>query len=416
MTDQKIKDYYNIFFDEDKFVFNTFSKEILNLKYEDYNNTIFSPSDELLIHEFIVNNIQKEINGNKILALRIIGSYKCNACCKYCYQNKLSRTEFNNSLNFLHLFNFIIEYITYNTITGIQFFWYGGEALCYFEAIFEFILKLKKSLPQNINIYNDISTNAYFLNQSLIYKFNQIPNLSLSISFEPSEELQQKYRHLKKNNKRISYESLIENISYFSSLYRTTLVFILAGYNINALTRFPLIFNNKNIIQADIFIGKLTNINNCLADDLKLNLIRIDHFIKLRNQIYLNFKRSGYYVSPSRFNPFNTGCNYFVKNSFVILPTGNISKCHLHPTDTTHLLGSLKTVKKDNDFKDSFIECFKCKLLPICKGACVDRNIKKNRRACLMKNIDGLHFPKFPKEIISQSIKIMTTIKANKLL
>lgn len=415
MIEDHLIQYYDLIFENNNFVYNTLSKQMYKIdKKNTYKRYKYLYDDEIEIHKFTVNSVLHEINSNTILTLRIIGSYRCNACCKYCYQNNLKINDYSVTLDFSLLQNFIFDYILYNNITGIQFFWYGGEPLCYFDEIVDFIIELKKHIPKHILIFNDISTNGYFLNSSLIHKCNELPNLSLSICMEPSKFLQKEYRSPKTKKTGVSYHKFMENVSLFSSLYKTTFIFVLAKYNVDALFEFPKLLKKYNITKKDVFIGKLTNTTNCLPSELKNQLIRIDHFIKLRNELYLNFINCGFDVPIQRFNPFNSGCNYFVKNSFVVLPSGKISKCHVYTDDKLHIKGNTSTLKKDIDFFDSFNECFKCKLLPICKGGCVNRYIKKSKRACLMKTTDGQNFNSFPVSIIEQALKMMYVLKNNK--
>lgn len=347
-----------------------------------------------------------------MLVLRVIGSYTCNAACKYCYQNNLTNDKKIISINAELLVNFIYSYIKQNEITAIQFFWYGGETLCYFETILQINQKLLKIIPKKIKIYNDISTNGYILSSDILNQCRELSNLTFSISLEPNHKLQALYRY---STNSISYKELLKNSAECSQHYGTTIVFVLSYLNFKSVFNFSQYIknNNMNIKNLDIFIGKLSNIENCLSNDLKISIIRLDHFIRIRNICYFNFVKFGINIPYTRFNPFNTGCNYFIKNSFVILPDENISKCHEHITDHIHIIGNLIDTHSDKIHQDLFTSCKGCKLLSICKGRCVDRILKKNKRVCVMKTIDGAHFKNFNTDIINEAFRMMTLYKSS---
>lgn len=193
-----------------------------------------------------------------------------------------------------------------------NFFWYGGETLCYFETILQINQKLLKIIPKKIKIYNDISTNGYILSSDILNQCRELSNLTFSISLEPNHKLQALYRY---STNSISYKELLKNSAECSQHYGTTIVFVLSYLNFKSVFNFSQYIknNNMNIKNLDIFIGKLSNIENCLSNDLKISIIRLDHFIRIRNICYFNFVKFGINIPYTRFNPFNTGCNYFIK-------------------------------------------------------------------------------------------------------
>lgn len=408
LNNKKLTSYYDIIINNGKLKYNTLTKSLsLNTTCKNY---VFSDVEKEKIHKLTVKEILYEINTCEVLTLRVIGTYACNAMCQFCYQKHLPNEIKHISIDTNALVAFIKNYIKNNHISTIQFFWYGGEPLCYIDKIIEINILLKKTIVANIKICNDISTNGYALSESVLKKCAELENLSFSVSIEPNEILQNMYRP---SLLKIPYNKLLKNIALCSESYITTIVFVLSYANFDATLNFTdKIKNaNMNIENLDVFIGKLTNIENCLPKNLKKQLIRIDHFIKMRNICYLNFKKHGVIFSYTRLNPFNSGCNYFIRNSFVILPDGNISKCHEHPTNSKHLIGKISTLIYDNIYKDDFTACKGCKLLPICKGGCFDRLVKKGKRACIMKTTDGIHFENFNTSIINEAFHMMITCK-----
>lgn len=409
MIDDKVISYYNLYF-SDGLIYNTFTN-VLSVDSRLHNNcNTLSEPEKLVIHNFVLDNINKEINSNSILSLRILVSYDCNAKCSYCYQRLNHYTDDKSIIDFSKLLSFITEYVKNNYISAVQLFWYGGESLCHFDEIYKFIVILHRVLPNDMKLYNDFSTNGYLLNNALLSYFSDIPNISFSISFEPSEFLLNKYRPEKRY---VLFDNYLTTIKPFVDLYPSTFVFVLAYYNIDELFRFAEIAKCYKLVNADIFIGRLTNTNHCLGK-LSKHVIRVDKFISLHNRLYYNFVKSGFKLNPSRLNPFNNGCNYFVKHSFVILPSGVISKCHVHSLDEKHILSNLSTCRSDYDIVDTYKECFGCKLLPLCKGGCVDRFLKRGKRACYMKTLDGYNYAYFSKSIIDEAFKMMYVLSHQK--
>ena len=408
LNEKELISYYDIIIDNGKLKYNTLTRRLsLNATHKNY---IFSDLEKEKIHELTVKEILYEINSCSVLTLRVVGTYVCNARCQYCYQNHLPNETKHISIDVNALVTFIKNYIKNNHISTIQFFWYGGEPLCYIDKIIEINRLVRRTILSNIKIYNDISTNGYALSESILKKCSELENLSFSISIEPTEIIQNMYRP---SLLKVSYDKLLENISRCSNDYITTIVFVLSYKNFYEIFNFTdtIIKANMNIENLDVFIGKLTDIENCLPMNLKKQLVRLDHFIQMRNICYLNFKKHGMVFSNTRLNPFNTGCNYFIRNSFVILPNGDISKCHEHTTNSKHIVGKIQSFVSYNPYEDTFIECKGCKLLPVCKGGCVDRFLNKGRRACIMKTIDGIHFKNFNTSIIDEAFRMMLICK-----
>ena len=171
---------YRFEFDGKEGVFNTFSGAII--VFESNNENVFNNSvgdldfntleaykragivvDDFVDERKILNNNRQDfIDRKSIPIFRILTTYKCNANCFYCYEDKKQNISMQTCLS-ESIIEFIKKHIGIDNSVKIQ--WFGGEPLLNHSII----TIINQALRQNnIKVFNSIISNGSLFSKEII--------------------------------------------------------------------------------------------------------------------------------------------------------------------------------------------------------------------------------------------------------
>lgn len=201
------------------------SKEITNILNQpeiELNNKIEKTSRDLL--DFLCKqNILVNINceedqmvdfeynkmayGDKTLRLTIIPTDACNFKCVYCYE------EENNHYMSEKSSDCIIKFLQQNlkNFGSLRIAWFGGEPLLAINLIIPFLKKVKKIANfYKVPFVSEMTTNGYFLTQSLFEELFECGVVSYQITMDGFKNIHNAMRPMKCGGD--SYTVIYENL------------------------------------------------------------------------------------------------------------------------------------------------------------------------------------------------------------
>jgi uncharacterized protein len=299
--------------------------------------------------------------------------------------HKLSLRTYKNILNFIK------QYYEDYKIKNLFITWSGGEPLIDFNKI----IKLSEEVigfchKNNIKFEANIITNAVLLNKEVIKSLQKISVSNIQISIEPTEVLDSINRPIKNTNKS-NFNNTYENIKDVVGLIPIVLRIALSKKNFTKIVSFVeklksdnLFFNKVNFALGPLHIPYLnSNLDYSILNDV----FDSSEYAKAYFDIYEELlKKNIIYLTP--YPSLDNECGAYKNNVFTIDSKGYIFKCFENVFDKSESIGNIKNkkikltykhtnwIKKDFDFEK--LECYHCKLLPICKGGCnMVRRFKK---------------------------------------
>ncbi len=362
------------------------------VKFESKGFIIESDFNEI---EYILFNNRKTTLLDRHYRLTINPTLDCNYNCWYCcveeagakYERRRMDDETVQKVR-----NHIQYVIEKERINCFYFDWFGGEPLMYFYEIVYPLSKYGIELckEKKVPCSNHITTNAYYIDDSMIEAFKEIRVNSFQIPIDGHEK---KHNSVKKMANIGHYRKIIKNINALCERIDNVNIILRINYDENTLkTILPLIddikFENRNKISVDFQRVWQVKINKDVSgnNSLLLETIRI-------------FENSGFKTIYFAFSPKGFACCY-ADNFYhrVINYDGKVFKCTARDYSDDSVIGTLNT-NGSIDFKQDVIikmfdnptfnneKCLKCNKLPLCYGPCIqkyyDTKIGKSRFFCL---------------------------------
>ena len=254
----------------------------------------------------------------------------CNLDCTYCLQNKRSKHKLNIN-DFKYSFDNIISKIDHNKCTGIQFDFYGGEPLLYFDLIKEIIAYLlyrkREVFFKDIPFTYHMPSNLLPLNNE---KIAFIVKYKINISFS-YDGLNQDNRPLLNGGSSIQiYDEKTEKIKGFIRLLKMNKI----GFKIHTmifpsfkiLDNFNYIFEKFGVepefkIIRDHGVWSEKSIKEICCG---LNELRIESIEK--NRIHPLFIAGIHKIMQYKIDGYTANCGAGVTN-FSILDNGEVRSC-----------------------------------------------------------------------------------------
>ena len=407
----KFNFYYNRS-ENEKIVYNTFSKALISLDEEHLvalkNNRVINvfSDDEInillnngfLVEEFFDENEFLKYYNNKVrftsdyFCLTIAPTLSCNFDCPYCFENK--RNGIMSEKVQEELVRFVENKIK-NGVKTIEITWYGGEPLICFDIIKNLARKITEvSVSYNAKCKMGMISNGYLLNKEVV-DFLEEYNVSFQVTIDGLKDNHDKRRYLKNGSG--TYTKIMKNLSLFSN--RKIDVYV--RMNIDNFNRSDYVelskvidrFNNPRMILYPAVTEKI-NERKEERNNHYMNDSGYDDFISItrRNGLF-RFKSSELPISNDVSSVPDNRC-YFcaaeLDNSCVIDEKGNVYKCWdevghedycfniLTPEKINY--DSLLRYMGDHTFNDE--KCAQCVFLPLCFGGCKFHRYHLNRYAC----------------------------------
>lgn len=389
--------------DDEFIVYNTYSKALLTLDKNEYEDYISDNYSDEMMKCFAENGILVEDSFDELhflkymhyqakfskhnLNLTIAPTMDCNFDCPYCYENRRPGKMSENVQN--ALIDYIRERIDEGT-KNIDISWYGGEPLLYFEIVYSLAKRIRTLVDsKNVNLKMFMVTNGYLLTKDIVEKLDEIGITRVQITLDGIAEHHDKSRPLRGG--RGSFERIWNNLSLFDD--SPIEVVIRMNVDNNNSEDYSVLkskikeFDNSNISiypspVEDINKDKVNVVSDFMTsyefDDFTINECNKNNPLERKVDFGIVDDRCCY-------------CAAELQNSYVIDEIGDFYKCWdeigrienrcfniLNKEDINYDVLSRYLVK--DVFEDS--ECCNCVFLPLCFGGCIFQKTKLNKKTC----------------------------------
>jgi len=425
---------YNIFFEisngEFKWVLaNTYSGGII--KASDFlKNAIFDISQEsldeirredeplfnfLIEKEFIVEKsldelkrlrvkFQMEKLNNSRLQYTLLPTTNCNLSCIYCYETPRKQNMNQEVMN--RIKDFTKKRIPNFSSFGIS--WYGGEPLMAKEVIEE-LSKYFIGLCKEYNVSYDarLISNGTLLDKETVAMLTRSLVTSLQVSIDGLENIHNARRPYRRYEKS-SFKDIIEGLINCRGKLRAEIRINVDRTNIDSYKELVDYLFDKGLIGADSGNTISLGVVKQWSDDVNVSsdrLLSLVEFNRYSEELKKYLVERG--ISNENTWALQPSCPCISVNTsyFVILPTGSLKKCWIHPTIDGTEVGTLDSgldlsipAAVEWTAYDPTLEpsCSKCPCLPICAGGCPYERMSKPEmkdknceyhKDCIMVNV-----------------------------
>ncbi len=335
--------------------------------------------------------------------ITIVPTMDCNLNCAYCFEK--NHTTYMDGKTIEQIKTFYDSWIQNHKSKKIQIDWYGGEPLMAIDTMVGLSSHFIKSTESIGGVYGAaIVTNGTLLDKDVFDKLIQCNISKCQITIDGDKNIHDKRRGFIDNNKRSSYDKIMENISNIIGKIPIYLRINVDNHNYSQVFELLEIFDElgwmKENMKFNPYLAPISAYNehcssidkDCMGVSSFIDL-SIDFFKRLEK--YKTVKKNLFYLYPQT-KKYN--CGAVGLNSFLIGPTGSIFKCGVTVDDNKNAVGSVFNKYNDLIFNNiglkwgnfdpfSTSKCKKCDILPTCLGGCPFMSISKNS-AMIKRNCD----------------------------
>ncbi len=315
--------------------------------------------------------------------LVILPTLDCNFKCWYCIQDHIVSKMSFNTLEKLK--NHIKYMLSDCKITSLSIEWFGGEPFMYFDDIIsplsEFAIKNCKEY--GVPFRNSATTNAFYLNDTVIEKLDFLEFKNFQITLDGSKEFHDKVKF--QHGIASSFDYVLKNIDRMLKVSPQISVTLRINYTHNNLNE-KIVEEVKNLI-SELNRNRITIAPRKVWQEKpdKSFMSKVRNILDLFNKAGFNVERSNHVTS---FIPCYANKEFYNAINF----NGHVVKCtacnDLYDPDPKGILMSDgRIVWKDNfdrKYQNKSFEndrCLSCKKLPACMSQC-PRNYIEGRRGC----------------------------------
>lgn len=330
-----------------------------------------------------VKKLSKEVDGNNAQYNLIINpTLNCNFKCWYCYESKTNKAIM--PLSVLQNVNKFIE----NTIplyAGFHLSFFGGEPLLGYKKIVKPLIEYANTLckANGTNLTVSFTSNGYLIRRDMMqfFKDNHVSNFQITL--DGNKDLHNQTRYQKEGDD--SYSTIMNNIK------------MLLEYGISVTLRFN--YTDKNIRTLKDVADDLSGLSSNQKSLLFISFHQVWQNVNVNlekdiKDIVEYFHLMGFKASTPIFDNVRNSCYADKKNNALINYNGDVFKCTAVDFENTPRYGYLNdngiiiwendslNFRLNSKFKNE--PCLKCRLLPICNGACTQKAIDfRNRDYCI---------------------------------
>lgn len=323
---------------------------------------------------------------NTLHSYVIISTMKCNARCKYCYENNMKRFDITPE-TLKNICQLIKENYMANQMK-VQIKMFGGEPFLntmVFDKIFKFMQE------NNIEYQSDFISNGYYIDKKLCDWLNTTANCIFGqITIDGTETNYNIIKNYKDNDCKSPYRRVLKNIERLLKSNEKFVLAIRINFNIE---------NYKDTLKvAKQLNKKFHKYKNCgIYAHHIFNKYSIDEALKIID-IYREFDKILETNDKNQLKYVNdiSNCVCMVESihNILIYPNGDIYKCESIPQDMK--IGNLNQliinhdnidIDKFNEYLDYTIieECRTCNLKPECLRLKVCHNNIENGKCDLIQ-------------------------------
>lgn len=310
---------------------------------------------------------------SRVLNLIIMPTMQCNFRCPYCYEEHVhSRMED-------HTYDKIIKYIDTSIQTngykGIVVTWFGGEPTLEKDKIVEFMNRLNKIVPNDIQIFSHMTTNGYLLNFETFEKLVDNNVIDYQITLDGPKEFHDKTRYLKGGGG--SWDVILSNLLSFKNSEKNFKVMIRTNFTEELFDHreewFKLLKekfgDDKRFVYHFETVKNLAGDNNEHVYDGNAKFDEESQKVAKENDLTEHFSKAIY--------PFSLECYAGNPENLVVYYDGTIKKCTAALDSEDNNIGRLLddgTMDLDiNNMArwtsyETNKKCFACDIYPICFG------------------------------------------------
>lgn len=343
----------------------------------------FICADDLNEFNYLKLMNKQSVFANKKYQLTINPTLQCNYKCWYCcveeQQTKYENRRMDDS-TIEKVKKLIQNLVVKEKIHSLHLDWFGGEPLMYYKEVVHPISNYAQELclRNNIPFINNATTNAYYINDSMIDSFKSIKLNSFQIPIDGNEK---KHNSIKNMKGKGHFRQIIANINNLCQKIPDCQIILRINYDETTL---------DSVVEIIPFIDKDIR-KKIHVDFQRVWQVPVNKDCFGNNNTLLQvksiFEKEGFHTLYFAYNSKQFRCCY--ADSFyhwVINYDGNIFKCSARNYDESLIAATLdengnmifKPIVFDyfSDIPFDNERCSKCKLLPLCYGPCVQKRFE----------------------------------------
>ena len=349
--------------------------------------------ENLIEGGFVIDNSINEVEQVKELSQNIdCNSYNynliinptlnCNFRCWYCYETKKSKQLMPiDILEKVKLF--ILK--TAPSYPSFHLSFFGGEPLLGYNRIVKPIIEHINTVCKAHNIKLNISftSNGYLITHDMVHFFKENCVNNLQITIDGNKEIHNQTRYQRKGAD--SYSRIVNNIK------------LLLEHEVSVMLRFN--YTDKNVHSLKDVADDIEKLNPNQKNLLHISFHQVwqncnTDIKKEIEKVIEYFTNKGFKAFTPIFDNVQHSCYADKKNNALINYNGDVFKCTAIDFENTQRDGYINdngiiiwendslNVRLNSKFKNK--PCLKCRLLPICNGACTQKALDyENRDYCI---------------------------------
>lgn len=350
--------------------------------------------------DFLMFQNKRAVFLDKNYRLTINPTLECNYSCWYCCVEDAGTKYERRRMDDKTIRN-VKKHIQYmlekEHINLLNLDWFGGEPLMYFdEVVYPIsIYGMKLCQKNEVLFFNNITTNAYYINENMIKLFNKIKLNSFQIPIDGGEK---KHNLVKNTNGVGHYKKIMNNINSLCEKIEGCHIILRINYDLQTL-------KTVSEVIGDI---KEENKDKIVVDFQRVWQVPYNKDESGNNQLLLDtkklFEKSGFKTRYFAYSPKKYTCcyadNYYHR---AINYDGKVYKCTARDYSDDLVLGTLNndgTIQFNYEllckmFGDATFrndKCMTCKKLPLCFGPCIQKyyeiKIGKKPFQCLYEHAE----------------------------
>lgn len=319
------------------------------------------------------------------IGLTLTLTYACNMRCRYCAHKKL--IELNQSMSHQtakQIAPWVETLIAENNAKKVSVTFYGGEPLLNPKALKKCAADIRNlCIGKNVDYKFDIYTNGTLLSRAVLQDLRTLSINSLMVTIDGPQDVHDRRRPYLSGGR--TYKDIMENIDRAASMGFD--LCIATNLDTQSYEQMEEMIQELKAIKSrekiNLTFGRTSlSLDNAdfFTDENDLDIHEFEKIWTMAQDLITrnNFQRS---QNPSRFLMYGF-CDFWSPTSFVVVPSGEITKCLAYMNCEDRVLGDIFTGVKRLHFDSSDLNprdptllfvviCRKCRLLPYCFGGCI---------------------------------------------